>query len=142
MQIKKILLPFDNSVHSVNAAHYALGLAQLTGAHVTIVHCYEWEASIIEVPSPLIKDIESTSRKKAEDILKTAEEIFNARGVDYTLNVVYGSPGKVLSEYSKSKGYDLIIMGSHGHSDIAGLFLGSVTHRVLNTIYCPVLVVP
>lgn len=142
MEIKKILLPFDNSVHSINAAHYALSFAQLMGAQVTIVHCYEWDASIMEVPSPLIKDIESTSKKKADDILKTAGEIFNDRGVEYTLKTIYGSPGRVLFEQSKSKEYDLIIMGSHGHSDIAGLFLGSVTHKVLNKIYCPVLVVP
>jgi len=48
----------------------------------------------------------------------------------------------MLSSLAKSKEFDLIVMGSHGHSDIAGLFLGSVTHKVLNTIYCPVLVVP
>jgi nucleotide-binding universal stress UspA family protein len=142
MEIKKILLPFDNSVHSINAAHYALSFAKLMKAHVTIINCFEWDASIIEVPSPLVKDIEELSKKRSEDILRTAGEIFNDRGVEYTLNSVYGSPGKVLFEYSKSKEYDLIIMGSHGHSDISGLFLGSVTHRVLDTIYCPVLVVP
>ena len=142
MKIKKILLPFDNSVHSINAAHYALNLAQQMEAQVSIVHCYEWEASIIEVPSPLLKDIESTSKKRAEDILTTAREIFNDRGVEYTAEAIYGSPARVLLEHSKSKEYDLIIMGSHGHSNISGLFLGSVTHKVLNTIYCPVLVVP
>lgn len=142
MEIKKILLPFDNSVHSVNAAHYALSFAQLFRAQITIIYCYEWEASLTEIPSPLLKDIESTSKKRAENILKLADEIFNDRGVEYTLKAIYGSPGRELFKLSKSKQYDLIIMGSHGHSDIAGLFLGSVTHKVLNTIYCPVLVVP
>ena len=142
MEIKKILLPFDNSVHSTNAAHYALHLARLMGAQVTIINCYEWDVGLIEVPSPLMKDIESISKKKAEDILKTAGEIFEDRGVEYTLQTIFGSPGRILLEHSKSKEYDLIIMGSHGHSDIAGLFIGSVTHKVLNTIYCPVLVVP
>jgi len=142
MEIKKILLPFDNSVHSINAAHYALNLAQLVGAQVTIINCYEWDVSIMEVPNPLMREVESTSKKKSEDILKTAKEIFEGRGVEYTLKTIFGSPGRVLLEHSKSKEYDLIIMGSHGHSDIAGLFLGSVTHKVLNTIYCPVLVVP
>ena len=49
---------------------------------------------------------------------------------------------KVEESMVEGQGYDLIVMGSHGHSDISGLFLGSVTHKVLNTIYCPVLVVP
>ena len=142
MKIEKILLPFDGSVHSVNAAAYALKISKLVGAHVTIVNCYEWNASLVEVPSPLMKDLESTSKKRAEDILKTAGEIFADQGVEYKLKTIYGPPGRVLAEQAKSKEYDLIIIGSHGHSDIAGLFLGSVTHKVLNTIYCPVLVVP
>jgi nucleotide-binding universal stress UspA family protein len=142
MKIEKILLPFDGSVHSINACNYALNLAKLHNAHITIINCYEWNASILEVPSPLIKDLEAASERHAQDILKTAEEIFADRGVDYQLKAVYGSPGIVLMNLAKQKEYDLIVMGSHGHSDIAGLFLGSVTHKVLNTIYCPVLVVP
>ena len=142
MKIEKILLPFDGSVHSVNAAKYALNLAKLFEAHVTIVNCYEWNVSILEVPSPLIKDLESICKKNAEDILKPAGEIFADRGIEYQLETIYGSPSRVLANLAKNKEYDLIIMGSHGHSDIAGLFLGSVTHKVLNTIYCPVLVVP
>lgn len=142
MKIRKILLPFDNSVHSISAANYALNLAKLWQAHVTIVTCYEWNASLLEVPSPLITDLETTSKRKAEDILKSAGEIFVDRGVEYQLKTLFGSPGRVLANLAKDKEYDLIIMGSHGHSEIAGLFLGSVTHKVLDTIYCPVLIVP
>ena len=142
MKIERILLPFDGSVHSVNATNYALDLARRCGAHVTIVHCYQWEAAFSELPSPLLRDLESISLEKAQDVLKIAENIFIHRGVEYSLEAIYGAPGRVLVKQAESKEYDLIIMGSHGHSEIAGLFLGSVTHRVLNTIYCPILVVP
>ena len=142
MEIKKILLPFDGSIHSINAAGYALDLAKLLGAHVTILNCYEWQGYIPEVPELLIEDIKSNLKSEAEIILKKAEGIFERQGVEYTFETIAGSPGYVLANLAKSKDYDLIIMGSHGHSEIAGLFLGSVTHKVLNTIYCPVLVVP
>ncbi len=142
MKIKKILLPFDGSIHSINATKYALDLAKLLGAHVTIINCYEWQGYLPEVPELLIEDIKSNLKSEAEKILKKAEGIFERQGVEYTFETIPGSPGYVLANLAKSKEYDLIIMGSHGHSEIAGLFLGSVTHKVLNTIYCPVLVVP
>jgi nucleotide-binding universal stress UspA family protein len=143
MKIEKILLPYDGSSHSINATKYALELAKLFGAHVTILHCYEWpEYMPAEVPELLIQDIKTNMKREAGEILKKAEGIFEKQGVEYKLVTMAGSPGYVLANLAKSKEYDLIIMGSHGHSDISGLFLGSVTHKVLNTIYCPVLVVP
>jgi nucleotide-binding universal stress UspA family protein len=142
MKIEKILLPYDGSEYSVNAAKYALDLAKLVGAHVTIVNCYEWRGYMPEVPELLIKDLQSNMKKEAEAVLLRAEGVFENQGVDYKIETIPGSPGYVLTNLAKSKQYDLIIMGSHGHSEIAGLFLGSVTHKVLNTIYCPVLVVP
>lgn len=143
MKISKILLPFDNSVPSVNATKYALELAKLCKAHVTIVYCYEeWDSNLSEIPEALINDIRANKKRDAELTLKKAEGIFENQGVEYSIETVAGEPGHVLAHRSKSKMYDLIIMGSHGHSDIAGLFLGSVTHKVLNTIYCPVMVVP
>lgn len=145
MKIQKILLPFDSSTHSMNAAMYALDMAKLYKAHVTILHCYnEWSSTLSEVLSDnsLITEIRENRRKEAEVILLQAKEIFDDQGVEFTLEAVDGEAGLVLTELAKEKIYDLIIMGSHGHSDIAGMFLGSVTHKVLNTIYCPVLVVP
>lgn len=142
MKIEKMLLPFDGSGHSVSAAKYALNLAKLFDSHVTIVNCYEWRGNMPEVPELLVKDLKLNLKKEAEEVLKRAEGIFEKQGVEYTLETIAGPPGYVLAKLAKSKEYDLIVMGSHGHSDIAGLFLGSVTHKVLNTIYCPVLVVP
>ena len=50
MKIEKILLPFDGSVHSINATDYALNMAKLLDAHVTILYCYEWRTNMSEVP--------------------------------------------------------------------------------------------
>lgn len=142
MKIEKILLPVDGSTHSMNATKYALNLAKFSGAQVTLINCYEWRGDVSEVPENLVESLKSTAKQKAEVIVKKSEEIFAGQGVQYRLETVSGSPGAVLTDMAKSKEYDLIIMGSHGHSDIAGLFLGSVTHKVLNTIYCPILIVP
>ena len=142
MKINNILLPFDGSEYSVNATKYALDLAKLTGAHVNIVYCDEWKLKYSEVPESLIEEIRINRKKDAQVLLKRAEGIFENQGLKYKLETVSGPPGEILTKRAKSGEYDLIIMGSHGHSDIAGLFLGSVTHKVLNKIYCPVLIIP
>lgn len=142
MKIKKILLPYDGSEYSNHAANYALNMAKMTGAHVTIVHCYVWSWSMPEVPELIINDIKENMKREAEEVVKRAERIFAQQGVEYELDTRIGDPGYVLTNLAKTKEYDLIIMGSQGHSEIGGLFLGSVTHKVLNKIYCPVLVVP
>lgn len=142
MKINKILLPFDGSIHSVNAAKYTLDLAKMFGSHVAIINCYEWNGNMPEVPELLVKDLQARLREDALGVLKRAEGIFEGQGVEYSVETLSGPAGYVLAKRAQSKEYDLIVMGSHGHSDIAGLFLGSVTHKVLNTIYCPVLIVP
>ena len=142
MKMKNILLPFDGSEYSINAAKYALNMANLTGAHVTIVYCDEWRMHLSEVPESIIEQIKLNRKDEAKELLQSADGIFANQGPKYTLETVSGNPGEVLTKRAKTGDYDLIIMGSHGHSDIAGLFLGSVTHKVLNNIYCPVLIVP
>ncbi len=43
--------------------------------------------------------------------------------------------------YAKNKAIDLIIMGSHGHTGIAHLLIGSTTEKVVRKASCPVLTV-
>ena len=142
MQISKILLPVDGSIYSDHATEYAIYLAQLSGAQIKAVSCYEWLGNMPEMSGSVVKELIKGLKEQSEEVLEKTAEILAAAGVEHSVECLSGSPGTLLSSLAKSKEYDLIIMGSHGHSDIAGLFLGSVTHKVLNTIYCPVLVVP
>ncbi len=142
MKFTSILLPFDGSEHSFSAAKYALGLASLFKAKITVIHCYDWPGNIVEISDELLHQMKENHKRESENRLMEAEQILKGQGVEYDLQSVAGSPGFELIERAKSGDFDLIIMGSHGHSELAGLFLGSVTHKVLNRIYCPIMVVP
>ncbi|MGI9537153.1 MAG: universal stress protein [Desulfocapsaceae bacterium] len=142
MKISKILLPVDGSIYSDNAVEHAVYLADLCDAHVTAVCCYEWLGGLTEINGSMVEELKGKLRLQAESVLETAGRMLADSGIRYDTRPLSGAPGTMLSNLAKSKEFDLIIMGSHGHSDIAGLFLGSVTHKVLNTIYCPILVVP
>jgi nucleotide-binding universal stress UspA family protein len=142
MKISKILLPVDGSSYSDHATEYAIYLARLSHAHITAVSCYEWLGHMVDIPDSVIEELKQNLKKQAADVLEKTSQIIDQAGINHTVRTMSGSPGSMLTNLAKSKEFDLIVMGSHGHSDIAGLFLGSVTHKVLNTIYCPVLVVP
>lgn len=142
MKIAKILLPVDGSIYSNNAVDHAIYMASLSGAHVTAVYCYEWLGGLTELADSVVEELKDKMRLQAESVLEQAARKLADHDIAHETRPISGAPGTMLSNLAKSKEYDLIIMGSHGHSDIAGLFLGSVTHKVLNTIYCPVLVVP
>jgi len=142
MKLSRILLPVDGSSYSNNAIDHAIYLAGLSGARVTAVCCYEWLGGLTEIVGSVAEELKEKMRLQAEAVLEEAARKLTDNNIAHDTRPVSGAPGRMLSNLAKSKEFDLIIMGSHGHSDIAGLFLGSVTHKVLNTIYCPVLVVP
>ena len=48
----------------------------------------------------------------------------------------------MISDAAREVGADLIVVGTRGHTAIAGLLLGSVTQRLLHIAPCPVLSVP
>ena len=132
----------DGSSYSDNAVDYTIYLAGLSDAHVTAVCCYEWIGGLPEISDTVIDQLKDKLHLQAESVLEKAARKLADNNIAHEARPVSGAPGVMLSNLAKSREYDLIVMGSHGHSDISGLFLGSVTHKVLNTIYCPVLVVP
>ena len=51
-------------------------------------------------------------------------------------DLLFGNPADEIVEFAKQKQIDLIVMGSRGLSDIKGLFLGSVSHKVSHLAEC------
>jgi nucleotide-binding universal stress UspA family protein len=78
--------------------------------------------------------------KSSEDLVKPFEEMLKKAGVSYETRILEGTPGTHIAEVAKIEKMDLIVMGSRGVSDLAGLFLGSVAHQVLNKSECPVFI--
>ena len=57
-------------------------------------------------------------------------------------SVVLGGPARSLVDAAEETGADLIVVGTRGHSALAGVILGSVTQKLLHLATCPVLCVP
>jgi nucleotide-binding universal stress UspA family protein len=52
-----------------------------------------------------------------------------------------GRPDQVILEEARRLGADVIVMGSHGHSSVGELFVGSTAHRVVQRSPVPVFLV-
>ena len=74
--------------------------------------------------------------------LKSANAEVNATGIDVTAQQLVDATMERILEESGRLGADVIVVGSHHHSALYDLFIGSFTHDLLKRATCPVLVVP
>jgi hypothetical protein len=58
---------------------------------------------------------------------------------DWQAEVVRGDSDDRIIDYAQEHGTDLIVMGSHGHTGLRHLLMGSVAEHVLRHAPCPVL---
>ncbi len=72
-----------------------------------------------------------------EHILGLAKLEAENNGVrDVSIMVLDGDPAERILEYAERENADCIVMGSRGLSDVKGLVLGSVSHKVSNRATC------
>lgn len=82
-------------------------------------------------------DLELTRRKK----FLSMEEYLQSNNITYKLLFLHGEPGPTIVEYANQKSFDLLVIGSRGLNSLQELVLGSVSHKVIKSVKCPVLVV-
>src|SRR5262245_32636908 len=127
----KILFPYDGS-SSADAAIEDL-----------------WRAGLPSQIDVLVVSVEdggfhthqhSDSMAEAETLAKKARERIQLHFPDWTVSsqALWGHPADVILETSLWWHPDLLIVGSHGRSRVARLFLGSVSLDLLHRARCSV----
>ena len=108
------------------------------------------EIVVATVLPPIPNVIGGDARKEAEEAVKTDASLITQPVMDVIAKdniacrekiVLHTSTAEGIIETAEDMKCDLIVMGSRGRSDIEGLLLGSVTHKVLTLATVPVLVV-
>ena len=139
MYIKRIMVPVDDSSYSFDAVQYSVDYAKCMECDVLLLHCHKQFPTSIGEPF-LQKSIDKIL-ESANEVLEPYREIYKENNVSYKELLLEEPAGKVIAETAEIEKINLIIMGSKGKSDLAGLVLGSTAHKVLHTAPCPVLVV-
>ena len=138
---KKIIWATDGSNAADLALPQARTLAKDADGELLILHCEEWIAPGAHSGHYPVHANEDEVKAK---IKRQAAEI-GADGVRATLKVVEtGASGAAhaIADVARDQNADVMVVGTRGHTVLAGLLLGSVTQRLLHIAPCPVLAVP
>ena len=135
----KILVAVDHSEISDRALDAARDLALLSKGEVWVLHLREREVAVKTGVS-----LSDESMDEARAAVAAAVDKLTAAGVK-----AYGDVGTTLFGYAarnivddaKEHDVDVIVMGSRGRGDLAGLILGSTAHKVIHLADRPVLIV-
>lgn len=135
---ERILVAVDPSEPSTRAVRLARDLAKDHGSEVVVLHVVarqvtKFGTSELEVPEEGRELVDRAVRELKDDGA-------NARGE--IIRVLDGHVPRGIAETAGGIGADVIVLGTRGISDFGGLFIGSITHRVLHLAEVPVIVVP
>ena len=139
MNKKQVMVPVDDSRYSFDAVQYSIDYAKCMECEILLLHCHKQFPTTIG--EPFLQKAIDKILENANDLLEPYREIYKGNDVPFRELFLEEPAGKVISETAEIEGINLIIMGSKGRSDLAGLILGSTAHKVLHTAPCPVLVV-
>ena len=93
---------------------------------------YVHHPELIALRPEKAKQVENRILSRASDILEKTE---------LDKRVESGDPAKIIIQTAKAGNYDLIVMGSKGHSAVERYFLGSVSEHVIHYTDSSVLLV-
>lgn len=136
-RFRNILVTTDFSPASRPAVSAALALAAESGGKVWIAHAVP---PIPRGSAPrMYREMDEFLRSHASRNLKRLAATANARGVRTEPLLLQGLAPEAVTRAARARRAGLIVVGTHGRTGAARVFLGSVAARIVATASCPVL---
>jgi nucleotide-binding universal stress UspA family protein len=138
-----ILYPTDFSDVSMKALNYIKQLKNVGAKDVTVLH-------VIDERSVTLQDdfssadsmmVENQLKKYADEKCKKIVEQLQENGQNASFKITKGIPFLDILKTAEEEGIALIVIGSHGKSNIKEMLLGSVSENVIRKSVLPLLVV-
>jgi nucleotide-binding universal stress UspA family protein len=138
----KILVAVDGSRYSKRMLAYLAAHDEWLGAH----HAYTVLTVVPQVPAraaaALPKEVlKAHHDEEAERVLRPIRSFFAKQGLAAEFISRAGPPAESIAAQAGKGKFDLLVMGSHGHSSLGNLVLGSVVTNVMAQCSTPVLIV-
>ena len=146
----KILVPLDFSKTAESITKYAEDIGKKLNAELLFYHVIDERNfftynTVYTFPEyyPEIKidsDSEQQIKESTEAEFKKMIESFNIKDINYKIQAELGIPYSLICEFAKENKFDLVIIGSHGKTNLKDIFLGSVVDYISHHIEIPVLI--
>ncbi len=138
----KILLAVDGSVYTQRMLDYIAAHAELLGPE----HDYLLCTVVTAIPPHAARHldhamVESYYQDQAQAVLRPLEEFAGKQGWRVRTCHGVGHAAEVIAATAQEQDAELIVMGTHGHSALSNVILGSVATGVLAHSRVPVLLV-
>lgn len=138
----KILLAVDGSAYSKKM------LAYLASHEALLSPTHQYTVLTVQVALPpraraaLGKEVvNSYYAEESEKVLAPVSKFLLRHGINAQSDWKVGHAGETISKQADAGKFDLVVMGSHGHSNLGNLVMGSVATQVLAHCSVPVLLV-
>lgn len=140
--MKRIVVPVDGSEGAGKAARFAAELAAALNAELLLLHVFD--APTVAQMGLEALDREGVARAKdyvAKGSFDAARKAIGDLDVVIKTHTELGHPAHGIVSFAQTSSADLVVMGTRGRSEVAGLLLGSVSEYVMRHAPCPVTVV-
>jgi len=138
----KILAAVDGSLYTKHMLAYLAAHDEWLGAQ----HDYTVLHVVGAVPPRAASALDKAVLKshyddEAEKVFKPIRSFFTKQGLKASFVAKVGPAADIIAAQAEKGGYDLLILGSHGHGAFTSLVTGSVTTKVLAKCGTPVLLI-
>ena len=136
-RFRSIFVATDFSPASRPAFRTAVRMAAASGARLSIGYALPLVPKGVAVP--MYQEMEANLRSEAEKRMNAAVRVARAAGARPRALLLRGVPHEAVRRAAREYRADLVVVGTHGRTGLARVFMGSVAARVLATSPCPVL---
>ncbi len=142
--MKTILAPVDFSGATDAVVAEATALARALDGRIVLLTVIQPPAITNEYSALMdnLAEIVAAGEKNAAKRLTELEAKLRGEKVPVETLQLNGPPIRIIVEQARKLDADYIVMGSHGHTALYDLLVGSTTHGVLMRATCPVVITP
>jgi nucleotide-binding universal stress UspA family protein len=136
-----IVVGIDESEPSMRGLRKAIDMATALEAELHVIHAVHIPGTLLAVLNQVPADIVQIEKAQRDSVWAVADPLLEEASIEVKRVDLNGYPADAVVEYAEGIGADLIVIGSRGRGELAALFLGSTSHRILHLADCDVLVV-